>query len=303
MPQREGESMSGFSAGWLELREGFDVAAREAALSAFDLPMLARRGRDGQGLLHVLDLGCGSGANLRALAPMLGPGQRWQLADHDPLLLAAVPGALAAWAAPRGIACAPLADAIRLVGPDWDAELRLQCIDLARSLDSLDLSAFALIGASALLDLVSAPWLDVLLRRARDAGSSLLFGLSVDGRLDWLPAVHGDAEVARLFAAHQARDKGFGPALGAAAVPHAAGRLRALGYQVHQAASDWWIDGAGAAPARSMLHALIDGAGAAAIEQAPGERAFVEAWTVQRLNRVEATRLRVGHLDLLATLP
>jgi hypothetical protein len=75
--------MSSFSAEWLALREPYDRAARstevlEAVAEAFrDAPSIA-----------VVDLACGSGATLRALASRLPPRQRWRLVDNNLSLLA-----------------------------------------------------------------------------------------------------------------------------------------------------------------------------------------------------------------------
>ena len=78
--------MSGFSAEWLALREPADQRARNSDL----LGALTRRfaGRD---TLSVVDLGCGAGSNLRALAPALPRRQRWRLVDHDAALLGVPP--------------------------------------------------------------------------------------------------------------------------------------------------------------------------------------------------------------------
>jgi len=150
---------------------------------------------------------------------------------------------------------------------------------------------------------VSARWIDALAGRAREAEAALLFALSVDGSVLWQPGLRDDDGVDRLFAAHQRRDKGFGPALGGDAAQWAASRLSSLGYEVAQAASDWHIDGGDGAHSVAMLRAMVEGRAAAAIEQDPSAAPWIGAWTAQRLDRVERTTLRVGHRDLLATLP
>lgn len=295
--------MSGFSADWLGLREPFDRAAREASAGAFDLPALARRLRGGAPSLGVLDLACGTGVNLRELAPRLGGFQRWLLVDHDPRLLAALPGVLAAWAAPRGFELRAVGEQLRIVGPDWQAEVRPLNLDLAEGLAALPVDEVALVTASALLDLVSTAWLDDLLVRACAAKVALLFALTVDGRVDWAPEVKGDDLAARLFEAHQRRDKGFGPALGSDAVEHAVERLRALGYTVERAASDWDVDGRQGEAAQAMLAAMVEGHSGAAHEQDPNAAAALTEWASARKRLLPQTRLRIGHCEVLATLP
>src|SRR4051794_41502555 len=85
--------MSGFSAGWLALREPADPHARSPALVAELRSVFA--GRDAAA---VIDLGCGTGSNLRALAASLPRRQSWRLVDRDPALLGAARERLVAWA-------------------------------------------------------------------------------------------------------------------------------------------------------------------------------------------------------------
>lgn len=278
-----------FSTEWLALREAFDRAAREdAGLDLADLP--ARP-------LRVLDLGCGTGANLRYLAPRLGGAQAWHLVDHDARLLAALPRAMARWAEQQRLAMRELgADGLGIDGKGWSVELHWQRADLAGELDSLPFEGTQLVTASALLDLVSLPWLEALIAKLRDANAALLCALNVDGRLDWQPLVAGDAQVQQLFAAHQHRDKGFGPALGADAVRLAVEQLDTLGWRCVQAPGDWQIGPSSGA----MLEAMIDGLANAALEQDGGARDLVLAWRLRRLALAAQTSLRVGHQDLLA---
>jgi trans-aconitate methyltransferase len=83
--------MSGFSAEWLALREPADRRARSRALVAELRSVFA--GRD---TAAVIDLGCGTGSNLRALAASLPRRQSWRLVDRDPALLSAARERLAA---------------------------------------------------------------------------------------------------------------------------------------------------------------------------------------------------------------
>src|SRR4051812_3168779 len=70
-------------ASWLALREPADVAARSAALAD---AVAARLG--GVRPLRIVDLGTGTGSNVRYFAPRLPDGQEWLIVDRDPGLLA-----------------------------------------------------------------------------------------------------------------------------------------------------------------------------------------------------------------------
>jgi len=291
-----------FSPDWLSLREPFDRAAREA--TSLDLQALldaaAAAGEAGTPY-RVLDLGCGTGANLRVMAPRLRGRQRWHLVDHDARLLAALPRVMSDWAQTHRLKTSQpqAADSLLVEAADWSVELSWQKADLVHELDALPFEGSQLVTSSALLDLVSASWLAALLTKVHEAGAALLCSLTVDGRIEWQPAMPSDAQMARLFDAHQHRDKGFGgPALGAEAVSRAVERLVALGYRCVRAGSDWQI--ASAAGGARMLERMVDGHADAALEQDPGARDLVLTWRLQRLVQLPRSSLQVGHTDLLA---
>lgn len=299
--------MSGFDPGWLALREPFDRAARAEAAHALDIAAFAARLRGRRGpdtALHVLDLGCGTGANLRALAPQLGGAQRWRLVDHDPRLLAVLPGALQGWAGSQGWHAERTGEGgLRIEAPRLSLDLVWQQADLAADHDGLHLHDTDLVTASALLDLVSADWLARWITRSRAAGAALCFALSVDDRLHWQPSDAADDEVHALFRAHQRRDKGFGLALGGAAVDAALPLLAGAGYRCTTAASDWRVDAAQGPAHRAMLAAMVDGIAAAAGEQDRASASRVRAWRDRRhasLAQASEAKLLVGHTDLLA---
>jgi hypothetical protein len=202
---------------------------------------------------RLVDLAAGSGANRRWLAAHLPSATRWILVDDDQALL------------------------------DGVADARV--LDLAAALEEIARVDGAT--CSALLDLVSVDWLRRLV--AWLDGRPLLAALSVDGRLGFAPEDGEDAAVIAAFAADQRRDKGFGPALGAAAPDALAALLREAGYRVETAASDWELgpgDGA-------MLRAMIDGLASVAVN--------TKGWRARRRQQAREGRLHltVGHVDVL----
>jgi len=274
-----------FGADWLALREPFDAAARE---SSSLLVARLRALRPGPEPWRVMDLGCGTGANWRWLAPRLGGEQQWLALDHDAALLRA-------WPLPTG-AEAPLDEPVRWRGVYFEATLLRREAELAHGLHALPWAAVQLVTASALLDLAGAEWLDELVRRTTDARATLFFALNVDGEHDWTPTVADDAWIGELFAAHQGRDKGLGPALGARAVPWLKQALCDRGYRVALGRSDWHVR----REDQAMKTAMIEGFARAAIEQEPTQAPLVRAWRARRLRKLGWGSLRVGHLDLLA---
>lgn len=289
---------AGFSAEWLQQREPFDAQARQDAAGRLHLLRRLQAYRNagptaGRPPWRVIDLACGTGANLRWLAPRLGGPQQWLAVDHDAALLARWPQ--------RAAAGTPMAQPLRWTGRGFECTIVQRQLDLAQQLESLPWAHAQLVSASALLDLVSAAWLQRLVGLARAHRPALLFALSVNGQHGWAPRDRHDALVGRLFAAHQQRDKGFGgPGLGAAAVPLLRQALQATGYRVHIARSDWLLDSAASPQAWALQQALLQGMAQAAVEQAPSRAAQLQAWLARRLAAGPGSRLRVGHLDLLA---
>ncbi|WP_410218612.1 class I SAM-dependent methyltransferase, partial [Paracoccus sp. (in: a-proteobacteria)] len=166
----------GFTAAWLSLREPADRAARDQGL------MMRAAGAAGPDPV-ILDLGCGTGSTLRALAPHLPPHAQWRLVDNDPVLLDA------AGAEAPGRTCRHLMD--------------------LRDLDALPLQEVTLVTASALLDLMPACWVEALALRLAQAGLPFHATLSYDGIMKWDPPLPGDPDITRAFNRHQRGDKGL----------------------------------------------------------------------------------------------
>jgi SAM-dependent methyltransferase len=253
-----------FDPAWLALRESYDHAVRDRALTAAFARALGPSP-------EVIDLGCGTGSNLRYLAPHLPGTQRWTCIDYDRRLLACL-----AELRPDGIA------------------VETKELDLAKDLEAIDVPPGMGVTGTALLDLASAAWLDRLAAHCSEA--ALLMTLSFDGRMVWDPIDPADEAVNAAFCRHQRSDKGFGPALGPDAASYLAERLEAGGHNVQTAESDWVFRGDDG----EILKAMIEGVSGAAEESDSGLN--LDAWRARRLGEIDAGALTlvVGHLDVLA---
>jgi SAM-dependent methyltransferase len=289
--------MGDFTPDWLALREPVDAAARSERL----LQVVAARFTP-ETNLTVLDIGSGTGSNARYLAERLHPQQQWLLVDHDPSLLIEASRQLRAWGESRGLSVSRDEGAWRVEGEGLAVTLATRVVDLAdlSTLSELFLDR-RLVTASALLDLVSARWIESLASECRVAGATALFALTYDGRILCSPEEPGDDEIRALVNAHQKIDKGFGPAVGPDACTAAAECFGALGYSVEREASDWHLDSDSA----ELQRQLIEGWARAATQMAPDRAPFLREWAERRQAHVAAgrSRLLVGHEDLAVWLP
>jgi hypothetical protein len=238
---------------WLELREGADAVARSAELAE----RLARHLEAGPLVIH--DLGGGSGAMGRWLAPRLPGPQHWVVHDRDPDLLE-----LAVAHAPASVTVEARRSDVTRLSPD-------------------DLAGASALVASALLDLLTADELLRMLGACR--GRPLLLALTVVGRVTLSPADPLDARIGAAFNAHQRRGRRLGPDALAAAVDE-------LGECIVRP-SPWRL---GAAHA-GLIAEWLEGWVAAACEQEPALAAEAGAYRERR--PAQELAVTVDHADLL----
>ena len=286
--------MTRVSADWLALREGFDIEARNEHLTRQLVSFAVEQAEP----LSVLDLGSGTGANFRYLAPRLPCDQSWMLVDVDPFLLQCVAGETQRWARMQGWAVEREGDATLFHGGKRRWTVVRHRLDLMHEVDRIDFRRFRLVTASALADLIGPAWFDDLARRCYDANAAVAVALTYNGRRVWAPRDPDDQVIVEWFNRHQQRDAGFGPAMGPQAGAYMARRFRNLGYRVLSGRSDWCIG-----PEHIAMHrALIEDAARPCYELVPQESGRIEAWAERRRRLVEegACQLTVGHVDLLA---
>ena len=260
-----------FAADWLALREPHDARARNPAVLGAVADLFA--GKNG---LRIVDLGCGTGSTMRAVAPRIRASQNWRLIDNNLSLLARVSGG----AAREGVnfTTAPL--------------------DLHHDLEAALDGPVDLVTTSALLDLVSAEWLERLVLEIAARSIPLYAALTYDGRTELSPAHPHDAAIIAAVNAHQRRDKGFGPALGPLAATSAITQFEKVGYSVVSGPADWLF-----APSdRDIQSEVLAGWAGAAREAGTLPLSQIVEWLTFRRDEIAAGRssLRVGHIDFFA---
>lgn len=264
--------MSGFSIDWLDLREDADRRARDNDLLEQARLWLVKKSSVAKTPL-VLDLGAGTGSTLRALTAT-GIQQKsltWRLVDHDEELLSE---------AKRRHSAEHLMETCHA--------------DLTR-ITTLPMQDVDMVTASALFDLVSADFIQMLIKSLQP-GTAVYAALNYDGATDWTPTHPLDAVVLEAFNKDQRRDKGFGPALGPDSGAHAKMLFTQAGFTVHSASSPWELNGTD----QLMASTLIDGIAAAVAQDPAIDRDELEEWIDFRQSNVATGTCTVGHLDILA---
>ena len=278
--------MTGFSAAWLALREPADHRARNAAVRDAAIGHLA-----GKAAPRLVDLGCGSGSKLRALAPHLPSGQIWRLVDADPLLLQAAREALTLWADRAEPA---EGGALMLLREGKRIEVQFEQADLARDLGAVLDRPADLVTAAAFFDLVAPDWLALFCEALVKRRLPLFTVLTYDGVERWTPPHPADATVLAAFHAHQTSDKGFGAAAGPGAFALMERAFQQAGWRVVAGQSAWRLTEAQEAP---LIAALAEGAAGAVAETGLVAPTDVASWLAAR--RVAQT-CEIGHMDLFA---
>ena len=260
-----------FDPSWLSLREGADHRSRAHELSD-RLGVLGEQ----SGWSVILDLGSGTGSNVRYLAPRLPWADSWILLDKDASLLetAVAPG---------------VSGPVRLIG-----DIAVEGIDAIASAD--------VVTGSALLDLVSEGWLRAAVGACAAQGAAALFSLSYDGSVRWSIADRDDEMMQDALNDHQRRDKGLGRALGPEAAIVARTLFMEFGYDVLLRPAPWHLNGL---TDQDLTLSLVRGWIEAAAEVLPKRVDRIHAWGRRRFEQVQESEyeLVVGHYDLLALPP
>lgn len=279
--------MSGFSPDWLALREPADIRARNAEVASALSARFALRET-----VSVVDLGCGTGSNLRTTSSLLPPRQSWTLVDYDPRLLDAARSVLAAWA---DRATESGDGSLSLTRDGRDITVRFRPADLVESLEAVLDPAPDLVTAAALFDLASPDFIRRTARAVAKTGAVFYTVLTYNGIQHWQPRQPSDGQMTAAFNRHQMTDKGFGASAGPTAPVHLAEQFEVVGYSVSEGQSPWIMS---APRDAELIGELVQGQAAAV-----GETRAVDAATIERWLKIARTGAEVGHVDTLAVPP
>jgi hypothetical protein len=257
--------------GWLAARVAADNAARAVTVSTL-LPelinyLIARAGSDAT--VEIIDLGAGTGANQRWLAPRLPILQHWLHLDHNPVISRSL----------------PLLDDTVII----DEGVEALCQLLTKASGDRQL-----VTCSALLDVLTTEQIEAVCRAVIDNRVPAFFSLTVTGGLRLSPTDPHDQLLLAAFNDHQRRAGRAGPD----ATTLTVNLLRAAEFAVTTQETSWRLTAqSGLAFVDQMLAERL----AAAVAQDPALAASAAAWLELRRAQLAAGLLRIelDHCDIL----
>ncbi|MEO1615779.1 MAG: class I SAM-dependent methyltransferase [Planctomycetota bacterium] len=248
---------------WLSIRERLDREFRSESL-ARRFMQLAETTR------LIVDLGCGTGANLRYLSDHCKSSVPWRCVDCDEAVLA-------------------VAETKHLRS---GGEFRKA--DLATDFKSALPDAPFAVTASAFLDITSKPWIGQLVEALQAA--PLLISMTTTGGPIWNPPDDLDQQIEHCLASHRVNDHGFGAAAGTSACQVLADELSMRGRTVEFKPTDWMLD----AGERDVIDFFITGVVRRVSSELSGDR-LSEWLTIRRdQNSKGELQLIIPHADLLS---
>jgi SAM-dependent methyltransferase len=277
-----------FSPEWLALREPVDHASVNSRVRE-----ALRRHFTRHTSIRVVDLGCGTGSNVRGTAGALGRRQTWTLVDYDPKLLKAA--AFRLENLDRGMRTK---SGVRFAVDDAEVTVSFVEANLATGGFAPVIGGADLVTAAALFDLFSVAAITQLVDAVAANKQAFFTVLTYDGLASWLPEHPADQAMREAFNQHQQTDKGFGAAAGAGATNALVGAFERHGYRVVRGRSPWIVDAAH----RELRQQLDAGFAGAVSETGKVPSEMVQAWLAQRTASPDAVTI-IGHEDLLALPP
>lgn len=219
--------------------------------------------------MQIIDLGAGTGANQRWLAPRLPIRQRWLHLDHNPVISRSL----------------PMPDETVIIDESVEALSQL----LAGANGDLQL-----VTCSALLDVLTTEQVEAVCRAVIDNRVPAFFSLTVTGRLRLSPADPHDQPLLAAFNDHQRRAGRAGPD----AATLTADLLRAAEFAVTTEETPWRLT-ADSDPA--FVDQMLEERLAAAVAQNPSLVASAAAWLDLRRTQLAAGLLHIelDHRDIL----
>ena len=261
--------MEQFSSDWLALREQEDLLARNSSVFYSVHEYLQN-----QTELKILDIGCGTGATMRALFPRFKQHQNWTLLDADKKLLERA----------KFLNQSLVEDSMN--------EMHLEYFDLTKGFGYLN-ADYDLVTTTAFLDLVSESWIKKFVRVLNDYDLAFYCSITPTNKIVFEPKISLDDKIICAFNTHRYNDKGFGVSSGGKVTEFTISYLKNYGFKVFQANKEWGCQNPDKEFRKVFYSQLIEGIAQAVAETNLLESAKLEYWKRTRLSDIHKNHCEI----------
>ena len=261
--------MEKFALDWLALREHEDFLARNSSI----LKSVQKYFRS-QKQLNILDIGCGTGATMRALLPNFNQQQIWTLLDADDKLLE----------------CAKFLNQSLL--EETTNKMILKFCDLSKGFGYLH-ADYNLVTTTAFLDLVSESWIKEFILALKDQNLAFYCSITPTNNIFIEPKINLDDKVICAFNKHRYIDKGFGESLGGKVTDFTINVLNNSDFHVFQANKEWGCQNPDSEFRKVFYSQLIEDIAKAVAETNLLESAKLEHWKRTRLSDIHNNQCKL----------
>lgn len=284
-----------FDPNWLQERYRFDAAARNQEIAWQCIHQFAFLNH-----IQIVDLGSGTGANVRHYLEQFPQNQTWFCVEEDDALKTMFWQNMVQLAEADGYAYQLSDNQIKMEKPGHWIEIHFVEGNLMQVDNLVDLLRTDLILANAVFDLFSQKQFEELIQTISHHSLSLLFTLNYEG-MKFFPVEKEDAYYIDQYNAHMQRPQDFGKGMGPDASQLMEQALHASLAEVKKGESNWEIE----VEDGKMLHYLLG-----FFEDALGDWWATEAekmaflgWVAHKRQLIDQQQLDavVHHQDVLAS--
>lgn len=284
-----------FDPNWLQERYRFDEEARNKQLEWTCVNQFAFRDH-----LQIVDLGSGTGANLRYYLEQFPQNQSWYCVEEDIALKVPFWEHARQMAIDLDYAIEQEGELMKLTKPGHEVLIHFVHGNLLKVDELVDLLRTDLVLANAVFDLFSKEQFATLVQVLSHHSLSMLFTLNYVG-MDFSPSTEADDHYIGQYNAHMQREQAFGRGMGPASSREMEAVLKEALAQVEVGESLWQI-GNQEQVMMGFLLGFFEGALSDWWDD-EAEKIALEKWLLEKKQQVaeEALAAEVYHLDILAS--
>ena len=280
---------------WLNHRYACDAQARNPYIEEKFLSFF----RQHESVLHITDVGAGTGANLCYYFDKLKHQQEWTLLEQNSSLTQACRKRLRNFAEQNGYYWEEQENEAQLIADSKRALIRFVTGNLDHIEQCTDLEKADVVVGNAFFDLISFDQFDAFIGKLVDHNVSLLATLNYY-ETSFYPFYEEDHQIMRWYHMHMKRPQPFGIGMGADCCEEMLDLLAQHHMMIEQESSQWHLKRGNTTMQHYILHFIEHALSELSLTEE--ERAIFQRWLTKRKEQLHDRTLEIiiDHSDIFA---